>query len=95
MQHPSHLLVHVLLLPQKKCSIKLFSKAVFKVLKVIFHQIQNIYDKSPYKQFFVTENSKPILEKTEKINCKTNTKAISTSDFSTLHTKLPHLDVLY
>ena len=47
-----------------------------------------------FKQFWVTENSKSILEKIDKINCKANAKAISTFHFSTLYTKLPHFDLI-
>ena len=42
----------------------------------IFHEIQNFYDKSyfyfSFKQFWATENSKPILAKIENINFKAN-----------------------
>jgi len=82
----------------KKCSTKLLSKSVSKVFKLIFHQTQNFYDKShfysSFKQFWVIENSKPVLDKIEKINLKSNAKNISTFDFSTLYTKLPHDDLI-
>ena len=82
---------------QKKYSIKLISKAVFEVFKLIFHQIQNFYDESlhvysSFKEFQVIENSKPILEKIEKISCKANAKAILAFDFSTFqHSILNYL----
>ena len=48
------------------------SKAASNAFKLIFHQIQSFYGKScfyfSFKQFWATENSKPILEKIEKIN---------------------------
>ena len=34
----------------------------------------------------------PLLKKIEKINCKTKAKSVSTFDFSTFDTKLPHFD---
>ena len=82
----------------KKCSTKLLSKSVSKAFKLIFHQTQHFYDKSHFyssiKQFWVIENSKPLLEKIDKINLKANAKSISTFDFSTLYTKLPHEDLI-
>ena len=82
----------------KKCSTKLLSKAVSKAFKLMFHQIQNFYDKShfygSFKQFWVIENTKPVLQKIDKINSKGNAKTISTFDFSTLYTKLPHSDLI-
>ena len=82
----------------KKCSTKLLSKSVSKAFKLIFNQVQSFYDKShfysSFKQFWVIENSKPVLDKIQKINLKSNAKNMSTFDFSTLYTKLPHDDLL-
>ena len=36
------------------------------------------------------QNSTPVIETLNKINKKRNAKSISTFDFSTLYTKLPH-----
>ena len=80
----------------KKCSANFISKVVSQT---IFHQIQSFYDKScfyfSFKQFQAIENSKPILEKIEKNNCKTNAKDISRFDFSALYTELSHFDLVY
>ena len=82
----------------KKCCTKLILKAVSKAFKLIFHRIQSFYDKShcysSFKQFWVIEDSKSILEKFEKVNYKANAKAISTIDFSTLYIKWPHFDLI-
>ena len=40
------------------------------------------------------ENSKPLIEKLDVINTKKKAKEISTFDFSTLYTNLPHDDLL-
>ena len=40
------------------------------------------------------ENSAPVIEKMTQINAKRNAKDISTYDFSTLYTKLPHDDLI-
>ena len=77
----------------KKRSTKLVSKAVTKVSKTIYHQMQSFHNKShfypSFKEFWVIESSKPIIEKFEKASCKANVKDISSFDFSTLYTKLP------
>ena len=38
----------------------------------------------------MVQNSFPVTEKLDKINNKNNAKSISTFDFSTLYTKIPH-----
>ena len=45
---------------------------------------------SNYNKFWVLQNSEPILSILNNINKKKNAKSISTFDFSTLYTKLPH-----
>ena len=81
------------IIASKKCSTKLLSKAVSKAFKLIFHQIEHFYDKShfykSFNQFWVIENSKPVLDKIKKINSKQNAKVIYTFNFSTLY--IPNL----
>ena len=66
--------------------------------KLIFNQIKNFHDKSKfyknYNRFWVINNSKPLLEKLDVINTRKRAKEISTFDFSTLYTKLPHEDLI-
>ena len=80
------------------CSTKPLSSLASTVYKHIFNQVRNFHDKSTfyknYNRFWVIENSKPIIEKIEKINSRTGAKDISTYDFSTLYTKLPHDDII-
>ena len=49
---------------------------------------------SSFKNFLFIKIFKTDLKKIEKINCKANAKTISTFEFSTLHTKLPLLDLI-
>ena len=74
----------------KNCSKKLISKVVSKAFQLIFHQIQNFYNKLyfnfSFQQFWAIENSKPVLENFEIINCKTNAKAVLRFDFPTVYT---------
>ena len=80
------------------CSTKPLSSLASTVYKHIFNQVRNFHNKSyfykNYNRFWVIENSKPIIEKIEKINSQRGAKDISTYDFSTLYTKLPHDDLI-
>ena len=57
-------------------------------------QVENFHKKakflSNYNKFWVLQNSTPIINTLNKINKKKNAKSISTFDFSTLYTNLPH-----
>ena len=56
------------------------------------------YHFSGVKTFWVIQNNSLPLECNNKINKRKNAKQISTFDFSTLYTKIPHdiyLDILY
>ena len=80
------------------CSTKPVSKIVSKMFKHIFNQIHNYHDKCTfyknYNKFWVIQNSFPILERLDEINLKKKAREISTFDFSTLYTKLPHDDLI-
>ena len=52
-----------------------------------FHSKSRFY--SNFKQFWVVQNSFPIVEKLTNINHKKNSKTISTSNFRTLYTTIP------
>ena len=81
-----------------KCSTKPISGVISNVFKLIFNQIQNFHDQSKfyknYNRFWVINNSKPLIERLDVINTRKKAKEISTFDFSTLYTKLPHHDLL-
>ena len=78
----------------KHCSNKPLAKVVSKVFKMIFNHVESFHKKSFFysscKKFWVVQNSFPIIEKLNKINAKKNAKNISTFDFSTLYTSIPH-----
>ena len=61
---------------------------------MIFAHIRSFNNKtrfySGFNKFWVVEYSFPVIEKLNHINKKNNAKSISTFDFSTLYTKLPH-----
>ena len=80
------------------CSTKPISQVISKIFKKIFHQTQSFHKKCTfyknYNRFWVVENSTPIIEKLDHINVKRKAREISTYDFSTLYTNLPHKDLL-
>ena len=76
------------------CATKPITEVTSRIFKMIFAHIESFHNKSlfysNYKKFWVVQNSFPIVEKVDKINLKRNAKNISTFDFSTLYTTLPH-----
>ena len=89
------------IIASKLCTTKKLSRDVSKVFKLLFQQTRSFHDKSHfyfnYNKFWVVENSTPILDKIHRTNAKRNAKCISTFDFTTLCTKIPHqslIDVL-
>ena len=78
----------------KTCSTKPLTEVISRVFKMLFNHVQNFHRKSrfytSYNHFWVVQNSFPIIEKLEKINSRKNAKKISTFDFSTLYTTIPH-----
>ena len=80
------------------CSTKPLSRVVSNAFKRIFKQVQSFHEKSKfyknYNLFWVIENSKPLIDKLDVINTKKKAREVSTFDFSTLYTNLPHDDLL-
>ena len=78
----------------KDCCNKPLTKVVSRVFKMIFKHVESFHNKSlfytNYNKFWVVENSFPIIEKLKIINTRKKAKNISTFDFSTLYTTLPH-----
>ena len=81
-----------------RCSTKPISRVVSNAFKLIFNQIHNFHAASKfyknYNRFWVISNTKPLIERLDIINTRKKAKDISTFDFSTLYTKLPHDDLI-
>ena len=77
-----------------KCSLKPLSKAVTKIFKKFYQQIEQYNQKcsfySSVKSFWVIQNNEEVIRSIKKINKRKSAKTISTFDFSTLYTKIPH-----
>ena len=82
------------IIASQKCTVKQLSKDVTSIFKLAYNQVENYNQKaskfSGINTFWVIQNSEPVLETLEKINAKKNAKVVSSFDFSTLYTKIPH-----
>ena len=82
------------IIASKACSTKKISKSVSNAFKVILKQMENFHHKSTfytnYKKYWVVQNSMQIIADLDKINKRKKAKSISTYDFATLYTKIPH-----
>ena len=85
-----------------KCTLKPISKMVTSLFKLFYRQIENYNKKlsffSGVNKFWVILNNTPIREAIDKLNSRKCAKSITTFDFSTLYTKIPHdklIDVLH
>ena len=86
----------------KLCSTKQVAQGVSSCFKVILSQLENFYHKNQFychfKKFWVIKNSSKVISDLDKINRRKNAKCISTFDFATLYTKIPHdqlIEALY
>ena len=82
-----------------KCTVKHLSKDITSVFKLFHKQIQNYHRKrrfwSGINTFWVIQNNNPVINSLFKINKRKSKKHISTFDFSTLYTKIPHDKLIY
>ena len=80
------------------CATKPLTKIVSIMFSKIFKQIQSFNSKclfyKNYNRFWVIQNSKKLIDRLKQINSKHRARSISTFDFSTLYTKLPHKDLI-
>ena len=85
-----------------KSSIKPLSQAVTSAFRLFYKQIETYNTKSRFftgvNTFWVVQNNKPVLDTIKSLNKRKKARSISTFDFSTLYTKLPHkklLDIMH
>jgi hypothetical protein len=82
------------IIASKTCTNKILSKHVTAAFKLFYNSLRVYHDKIRYfsgiKTFWVAQNNQPVLDSIIKINSKGNAKCVSTYDFATLYTKIPH-----
>ena len=78
----------------KHCTTKILSKKLSYVFKLILKTLGNyyryIYKFKKTSSFWVIKNSASLHPFINRINFKNNAKSISTFDFTTLYTSIPH-----
>ena len=76
------------------CSVKPLSKAVTAALKLLYNQIESYNDKCFYfsgvKSFWPIQDNSKVINSLNRINNRSKAKTITTFDFSTLYTSIPH-----
>ena len=89
------------IIASKQCVTKEISKDIASLFKLFLKQVRNYHKKSQYfsgvKTFWVIDNNKNVLDSLKSLSKKNRAKKLSTFDFSTLYTKIPHkklMDVL-
>mgnify|MGYP001792462320 CR=1 FL=1 len=82
----------------KECVTKEISKDVASLFKLFMLQVKKYHEKSQYfsgvKAFWVIENNTNVIQSLNSLNKKKRAKQLSTFDFSTLYTKIPHKKLL-
>ena len=82
------------IIASQKCTVKRLSKDITSIFKLAHEQIYRYNQKastfSGIKTFWVIKNSRPVLNALNRISNKKNAKTISSFDFSTLYTNIPH-----
>ena len=80
------------------CSIKPLSKAVTKIFRLFYRQVETYNAKSFFysqvKTFWVIQNNEHVINSIKKLNKKSSVRSMATFDFSTLYTKIPHEKLL-
>ena len=76
------------------CSLKLLSKDITMIFRLFFRMVQKYNLKtriwSGVKKFWIIQNSDSLIQTINRINDRKLAKTVTTFDFSTLYTKIPH-----
>ena len=90
------------IIASKHCTLKHLSKNMSSIFSLFNKQIETYNRKAHYysgvKPYWIISNRDPVLETVHKSVCRKSAKSVSSFDFSTLYTKIPHdklLNVLY
>ena len=81
-----------------KSSMKPLARTITSIFCFLFRQIQTYNDKCRFfrdvNTFWVVQNNKPVIDAMNGLNKRRKVTSVSTFDFSTLYTKLPHNKLL-
>ena len=77
-----------------KSSIRSLARTITSVFRLFFRQIQTCNDRCRFftgvNTFWVVQNNKPVTDAMNGLNKQRKATSVSTFDFSTFYTKLPH-----
>jgi len=89
------------IIASKHCTTKTLSKNVSSMFSLFQKQVDTYYKKSHFfsgiKSYWIVQDRGPVLEAIKKSLARRSAKCVSSFDFSTLYTKIPHdklIDVL-
>ena len=90
------------IIASKQCTIKHLSKNMSSIFSLFMKQIETYNKKARYysgiNSYWIVHNRDPIMKTVNKSVSRKSAKCISSFDFSTLYTKIPHdklIDVLH
>ena len=76
------------------CSLKPLAKDLTAIFRLFYQKIERYHQKgklwSGIKKCWIIQNSKPVIESICNLNKRNAARTLSTFDFSTLYTKIPH-----
>ena len=82
------------IIASKQCTIKRLSKNITAAFKLLYKSVEKYHHKSKFysgvNSFWVIQNSKPVIDNLNKLSNRKRAKSVSTYDFSTLYTNIPH-----
>ena len=82
------------IIASKKCTVKKLSKNISSIFCLFNKQIEVYNKKAAYysgiNAYWIVQNRDPVLEAVKKSVCNKSAKCVSSFDFSTLYTKIPH-----
>ena len=82
------------IIASKKCALKPLSKNITSAFKLLYKSVEKYHSKSKsysgVNSFWIIQNNKPVIDTLNKLNNRKAAKSVTTYDFSTLYTNIPH-----
>ena len=77
-----------------QCTLKHLAKDLTAIFRLLYKKVEKYNQKgkvwSGVNKFWIIQNTKPIIQSINNLNRRNAAKSLSTFDFSTLYTKIPH-----
>ena len=83
-----------LIIASKYCTVKHLSKSISSIFSLFSKQIETYNKKAYYnsgiKSYWIVQNRDPVIDAVKNSVSRRSAKCVSSFDFSTLYTKIPH-----